>query len=437
MLSIEKRFAFSTQFAKYLSMSVLGMIGAVGTILADTFFISQQLGSIGLAALNIALPIFGIINGLGLMIGIGGATAYSIARARQQKEEANQFYTTAIVFAGIIGMILWLIGTLASKEVAYFFGADQVTIAMCHLYLKVILSFAPWFIFNYLWICFIRNDGNAHFPMLAMVIGNIANIILDYLFMYPFQWGIFGSALATGLAPMIGIMVSSFYIFGRNNHFHFSKLVPKFFFKIIELGLNSFINEFASSIVIMVFNILILKEAGNIGVAAYGVVANYALVVTSIFTGISQGAQPLLSQAHGQKQHCYVKQLYRSTLVVGAVVGILIVSIVWLWTSPLVSVFNSSHDPQLQQLAIQGMKLYFLGFLISGYNIITPVFFSSTERAKFASLVSSFRGLIGIIIVAIVMAWIWQLTGIWLAFLVVEILTALCITGIMYKYRYP
>lgn len=421
---MNKKFAFTPHYAKFLTLSVLGMLGAVGTILADTFFIAHQLGPVGLAALNIALPIFGILNGLGLMIGIGGATYYSISKARGDEQTANNSYTTSLLMATVVSVIIWLIGMLFSRQVAYFFGANSETIEWCQTYLKVIMCFAPGFLFNHLFISFIRNDGNAHLPMAAMLIGNFANIFLDYLFMYPMQMGIFGSALATGIAPLLGVATSSLYYWSKKYHFHIHKIEWRLIPKIIGLGTTSFVNEFSSSIVIMVFNLLILKQAGNTGVAAYGVVTNYALVILAVFTGMSQGAQPLLSQSYGERDDSLTERLYRSTLLVGFVFGVLTLIIAWGCTSPLVTVFNAEHDLALQKMAIEGMRLYFIGFLISGYNIITSVLFSATEKARMASIISIFRGLIGIIIVAVIMAQLWHLTGIWLAFPVVEVITA-------------
>lgn len=429
-----KQFAFTPQFAKFLSMSVLGMLGSVGTILADTFFVAQQLGPTGLTALNIALPIFGIINGLGLMIGIGGATYYSISKARGLDEESNDTYSTALMMAAFVGVLIWIGGMVFSKETAYLFGANAETIAMCQTYLKVIMCFAPWFLFNHLFISFIRNDGNAHLPMMAMLVGNFANIFLDYLFMYPMQMGIFGSALATGLAPLLGILTSSTYLLAKKQHFHLHKYQLKLVPKIMSLGVTSFVNEFSSGIVIMIFNILILKYAGNTGVAAYGVIANYALVVLAVFTGMSQGAQPLLSQSYGARQDEMTERLYRSTLLVSFIFSLMTIIVFWVWTSPLVTIFNSHHDMALQQLAIQGLRLYVIGFLFSGYDIMTAVYFSSTEKARIASIISIFRGLVGMIIIALIMSYLFHLTGIWLTFPVVELVTAILVFGLKKRY---
>lgn len=431
---MEKKFIFNSKFTKFITLSVLGMLGAVGTILVDTFFISQKLGPLGLAALNIALPVYGVLNGLGLMFGIGGATYYSISRAQSKKEQANNTYTTSLFIACIAGVIIWLVGLLAAEKISYLLGANSETIALCRPYLKVILCFGPWFILNHVFISFIRNDGNAHLPMAAMLIGNLANIVLDYLFMYPFHMGIFGSALATGLAPILGIMTSSIYYWTKSYHFHLHRIQYSLISKIASLGFTSFVNEFSSGIVILVFNILILKVSGNMGVAVYGIVANYALIILAVFTGISQGTQPLVSESYGKGDYQMANRLYRSSLLVSLLFGAGVFIIFFIFASPLATVFNSEHNAILQQMAIKGMRLYFIGFMISGYNIITSVFFSATEKARLSSIISTMRGLIGIIIVAVIMAIVFHLNGIWLAFPVTELMTALLVHQFIRRY---
>lgn len=423
-------FVINSQYVKFISLSILGMLGAVGTIIADTFFVSNQLGALGLAALNIALPIFGIINGIGLMIGIGGASYYSIYKVQQKDKKANMIYTTAFVLALIFGLVLFVVGLFFSRNVSIILGANLQTLSWCQTYLKVILCFAPGFILNHFWIAFIRNDGNAHYPMLSMLVGNFMNILLDYIFMYPMKMGIFGSALATGIAPLIGVSISLLYMLQKKHHFHFSMIQWNFAKKILAIGANSFVNEFAASFVILIFNALILKEAGNIGVAAYGVIANYALVMTAIYTGISQGVQPLMSQAYGKKDAIYLTQLYRTTILLGIMIGLFIYFLIFLFPSPFVAFFNTAHNMSLQRMAIQGMKLYFIGFIISIIPIITSVLFSTTEQPHLASFLSTFRGLIGMIIIAVLFAKFFGIIGIWLAFPTVELLSV-CVSIIL------
>ena len=414
-----------SEFGRYISLSILGMLGSSGTILADTFFVSNRLGSEGLAALNLAISVFGLINGVGMMFGIGGATRYAIFRTQGNQKKADETFTLAFACALTAGILFWLIGQLFSGEIVRLLGAEDSIYPMCRTYLYTVLCFAPCFILNHLFMAFIRNDGSPRLAMCTMMTGSLANIVLDYLFIYPFGMGIFGAALATGLSPVIGLGVSSLHrIYGRNR-FHFTRVIPSLreIRATAGIGLSAFFNEFSSSIVLVVFNLLILRAAGTVGVAAYGIVANLALVVLAVFTGISQGIQPLISRAHGRCDRQEIASLTRKSLLLAAGIGTVVFGIAFLGASGLVSWFNPAGDTALQSIAESGLRLYFVGFLFVGCNIVTASRFSATERAGAAFFLSFFRGFVGIIALAAVFSALWGMTGIWLAFPAAELLT--------------
>ena len=173
------------------------------------------------------------------------------------------------------------------------------------------------------------------------------------------------------------------------------------------------------------FNLLILGIAGNTGVAAYGIVANLALVALAIFTGIAQGSQPLVSRYYGKGQKKEVKKVLRYSAVTAGITGAAIFAAVFLMASPLAAVFNSEQNQVLQQMAELGLKLYFIGFLPAGINIIIAAYLGATENPKASFIISIIRGCIGITVLAAVFGRIWEMTGIWLAFPVCEALTLL------------
>ena len=172
---------------------------------------------------------------------------------------------------------------------------------MTNTYLKVLMMFGPFLVLNDTFNCFIRNDGNPKLSMAAMLTGSFSNIILDYVFIFPLDMGIFGAILATGLSPVISLCILSIYKFRKKNSFHIvrARHEGRTFGGILSIGVQSLITELSSGIVVLAFNIIILGLAGNTGVAAYAVIANTSIVAVSIFTGIAQGGQPLISAAHG------------------------------------------------------------------------------------------------------------------------------------------
>lgn len=412
-------------FARYMSLNILGMLGMSGYILADTFFVSSRLGSDGLAALNLAISVFGFINGLGMMLGIGGATRYAICKAREDDKEANASFTLSLV-AGIgAGVVLVLFGLLFSRPLAGLLGAEERILPMCAVYLRTAFLFAPFFILNHILVAFVRNDGSPKLAMTAMLVGSLSNIVLDYLFLYPLNMGIFGAALATGTAPIIGIAISSIHIFSGRSQF---KAVPtglslRKMAAVAGLGIAAFINEFSSGITLVVFNLLVMHAAGTIGVAAYGVVANLALVVLSVFTGIAQGSQPLLSHAYGMQDLSVVRRVYHMALLLASALGLLALGAALLFPAQLVSLFNSEGNTALQAIAEPGLKLYFIGFLFVGFNFVSAALLGATEQAGASFRVSFFRGCLGIVPAACLFAFLFGMTGIWLAFPAVELVT--------------
>lgn len=409
------------EFARYTSLNVLGMIGLSCYILADTFFVSRGLGAAGLTALNLAIPIYSFIHGSGLMLGVGGATKYSVFKGQRNDRKANEVFSNTIYAALALAAVFMLCGVFLSEKITFLMGADQEVFAMTNTYLRVILLFAPAFVMNDVLICFVRNDGNPKLSMSAMLIGSFSNIILDYVFIFPLRMGIFGAVLATGIAPVVSMLILSGHM-RREEHFGLvkKKLNPQLLRTIVSLGVPSLITEAAGGIVIIVFNKIILNIQGNVGVAAYGVVANLSLVILSIYTGIAQGMQPPVSKAHGTGDKNGTKQLLRYAMRTMLAVSFVIYLCIFLFADPIAGVFNSENNVRLQEMAVVGLKLYFLAVPFAGFNIVISMFFTATEKALPAQTVSLLRGLILIIPLALLLSYFAGLTGVWLAFPVTE-----------------
>ena len=423
------------EFLKYSSLNVLGMIALSCYILADTFFVSKALGADGLAALNLAIPVYSFINGSGLMIGMGGGIKYSIAKSQGAAQRADQTFTNSAVLTAVIAACFFLTGLLASGSLALLLGADGTVYEMTRTYLQVILLFAPMFMTNNLLLCFMRNDGAPQLSMAAMITGSLSNVVLDYVFMFPFGMGIFGAVLATGMAPVISILVLSPYLFRRKNQFHLRKcrISGKLALGIFSSGLPSLITEVSSGIVMIVFNTIILGIAGNIGVAAYGVIANLSLVVMSIYTGISQGIQPLLSSGYGTGNRKKTQSVLRYALVSAVLISVVVYVCVFFGADPIAAVFNSEQNATLQRIAVTGLKIYFTACVFAGFNIILSVYFTSTENALPAHIISILRGFVVIIPMAFLLSAAAELTGVWAAFPATELIVSLIGAGLFFR----
>lgn len=414
-------------FSRYTILSVLGTLGVSCYILADTYFVSKGLGTNGLTALNLAIPVYNFIHGTGLMLGMGGATRFSICKSQEKVKEAQIVYTNTLYLALIFSVVFVLIGFLFSKQMAILLGASADISEMTNTYLRWLLLFSPAFILNDVFLCFVRNDDSPQLSMIAMLVGSLSNILLDYIFIFPGGMGIFGAVFATGLSPMISMVMMLPHWIKRKSILRLVKtnIRKEIVKQELSLGFPSLIAQLSSGIVMITFNAMILKLAGNTGVAAYGVVANISLVIVAVYTGIAQGMQPLVSTGYGAGNNRQTKTILKyaqvTTLTVSGIVYLLIFS----FAEPITAVFNSECNAELQQIAVSGLKWYFISIPFVGYNMNLATFFTSIEKALPAHILSILRGLILIIPMAFLLSALWQMAGVWLAYPVTEFLTAL------------
>ena len=246
------------------------------------------------------------------------------------------------------------------------------------------------------------------------------------ILIYAGSMGMAGAALATAASPIVGMGINALHFRKKTNtlRFRWHKPTFKLLAHVSAVGVSGFIGEIAGGMTTMVLNFLILGLSGSIGVAAYGVVANVAIVATAIFSGISQGSQPLLSDAYSRGETGQVRQVLMMSILTALTLSVLMIVCFEVFAEPLVAVFNSEHDPVMADLACQGMRLYFLGYLFAGFNIAGTGYLSAVGAAKWAMITSILRGVAAIVLCALVMAALFGMTGVWLAFCAAEAITA-------------
>ena len=284
------------------------------------------------------------------------------------------------------------------------------------------LLFAPAFLTNNLLQCFVRNDGKPSLSMAAMIAGSFSNVLLDYVFIFPLDMGIFGAILATGLAPLISICVLSPYLILRKNKFHFVLSKPSFkaIGNIFSSGFSPFLTEATSGVVMFLFNFIILGISGNVGVAAFGVITVVSLVVTAIYTGLSQGLQPLISRHHGAKEKETVSTLLKYGIITSLLLSCLIYIVIFFSASNIVAIFNTEQDTLLASYANEGMRIYFTAIPFVGANIVLATYFLSTEKALFAQIISLLRGFFVLIPLAFLFSFLFKMMGIWITYPITE-----------------
>lgn len=416
----------SSQFVKYVAFNIAGMLGISFYIIADTFFISMALGSRGLAALNFTLAVFNIIYGFGQMVGIGGAARSSILKSIGKIKNFEKIFMNSLYIGMIAGLIFLLSGVFFTTEISYLLGADNETIAYTEVYICTLLCFAPCFILNYIITAYVRNDGNPKICMVAMLVSSIANIILDYIFIFTFSMGMYGAVFATGLSPIISLSVLCVHLAGKKTELKLIKccISIKRIMSLLKLGVSAFITEFSSSVTVIAFNFILLETSGNTGVAAYGIIANSALVASSIFSGVSQGVQPLASR-YCKENSQILRKIAAYTAITVILISVGIYLTVFFGAENIIAVFNSENNERLGRIAVKGIKIYFLGYLIAGMNIVSSAFFSAIDMAAKSAVISVLRSALLIVPSVIILGMLLKINGVWLSFTVTELITGI------------
>ena len=422
------------QFFKYVSQNIFGLLGTSCYILADTYFISQAAGTDGVTLLNLCLPIYNFIFAIGAMVGLGAATRYAILRA-QGDERCQRYFSNAIFCACALSVPFLLAGIFAPGSLLRLMGGDTEIVALGIPYARIFLMFTPFFMCNYIVSAFTRNDGDPSLAMVATLSGSLFNVVFDYIFMFPMGLGLPGAALATAVSPVLSICICSRHFFKKSNTLRFLRRAPsiRLLAQSCPLGVSGFVGELSSGVTTTVFNLLLLRLSGNVAVAAYGVIANFALVATAIFNGVAQGAQPLVSSCYGKNDMGGAKKLLFFGTGTALALAAVLYAVVVGFTDPLVAVFNSENSLQMAAFAHTGMRMYFVGYFFAGFNIVAAGYLGAVNRPAEASATSLCRGMVAIVACSLVLSAWFGMNGVWAAFPASEALTALLTVVLLLK----
>lgn len=408
-------------FFKYTGLSMFSTIGMSCYVLADTLFIANGVGTLGLTALNLVLPIYNIIFGIGIMLGTGGATRFSIFMSQGQ-QKAKDYFFYAIVLGLCFSIPFVIIGLCFPETIVFLLGGNTEVLEMASLYLRTFIIFTPFFILNHIFVIFIRNDQNPTLASLAMFCGTLFNIIFDYIFIFPCQLGMFGAALATGCSPIVSLCICLLHFKKKDNHLSFQRhhICMPYVIDIIKIGIPAFITELSSGIITFAFNKVIFGIGGNIAIASYGIICNLAIVVISLYTGIAQGVQPLMSQCYGHHDVKGISYYLKYSLLLSLFISCLIYGIVCIYPDMIISFFNSEGNIKIIEMTRNGLILYFSGFFFAGLNIIYISYFTSTQKIQHSFIVSLLRGGVVIIPLVIIFSSLFSLSGVWISFPISE-----------------
>ena len=425
--------SITSLFLKYLIPSVTGTLSVGVLIFIDTVFIGRGIGSMGLAALNTAIPAFTLYSSTGLLLGMGGATAAAIDSGRGNIRGKNKIFSHAVILSLGIGIIFTLLQGIFIDGLTSILGATDTLFPMVKSYLGIISKFTLFYLVPHVLNAFIRNDGNPNLTMIGMIVCGIINIILDYLFIFIFGWGMAGAALATGLSQVAYFLILVLHFYSPRNTLRVQrkKFQLKTASRILRIGFPSFLNDTSMGIAIFAFNLVLFKLKGDLAVSAYSIILNINFLIYLIFVGISQACQPLLSINYGAGNHKRVAETLKLGFLASALVAIATIILLNVFKYPVIRLFNNK-DIELIEMAAVGMPIFFSATLFMGLNVILAILFQAVENSSISSLLTFLRGLGLIITGLVVLPRFFGIIGVWGTPLFAETIT-LIIAFIFYR----
>lgn len=411
-------------YFKYFFPTMCAALSTSIYILFDTIFIGQGVGSLGLTALNIALPIYSIYFGTGLLIGIGGSTLMSIEKGREREYKAQKIFTLSFVFGLILAIIYTIVGFVFLEEIAVILGATKEVLPLVKEYMIVVVFGTIPFVMGSILAPFIRADKAPKKAMFAVIFSGFLNIILDYIFVFPLDMGMRGAAIATVFSYTISCLILLTHLLSKNNTLRFKKDFYKLSYitRIFKCGLPSLFIEVSLGFVIFIFNIQILKIIGDDGVTAYSIISNTGIIAVALFNGISQTIQPLISINMGANLKERATRLRNLGLFTALVIGVAFFILCIIFPEQIVRIFVNPNNEVLA-IAINSIRIYSIAFIVMGINMVSGAYFQSIELAKESFIIAFCRGLLFVSICVFILPIFLGINGVWLSVPIGELLT--------------
>ncbi|MBC1969358.1 multidrug efflux MATE transporter FepA [Listeria marthii] len=421
-------------YFRYLVPSLVGMLLMSLNIVIDGIFVGHKLGGVALAGINIAVPVFTIFTAISIWIGIGAATQFSFAIGEKNVAKAQTIFTNAILAVVSLTIIIGIIAFIFKEPLAYFLGANDDTIGYVLEYMNILLIFGFALTLENILSIFVRNDGDPNLSMIALIVTAISNVILNYLFLFVFEWGVTGSALATMLAIIIGVFILITHFFKKSSRLKFVKVDwnKAFFKKTLSIGLPSFLAEVGVSVFTLGYNISIAAIAGTAGVAAFSVLNYTHSVILMLFLGMGSAIQPLISYYRGAKARQKELETLKIAIIVAFSTGVGFLLVGFFGSNLLVSMFGN-FSPEIRELASNGIKLFYTAYLFMGFNFVMMTYFQTSDKVKMATWITISREIIFMVIFLLVLPPIIGIPGVWLAIPISEMIVAASIVVYMKK----
>lgn len=426
----------------FAAPSIFMMIFTSIYSIVDGFFVSNFVGKTPFAAVNFIMPVLMILGALGTMFGTGGSALVAKTLGEGDREKANRFFTLFIVLPFVLGLVMTVIGLLILPKIAAWFGAEGEMLEFCIRYGRIILLSTAPFMLQYAYQSFFVTAEKPMLGFIFTVAAGVCNIVLDALFIVGFGWGIEGAALATAISETFGGLAPCIYFTKKNSSLlRFGKLQFDLHatIKAATNGLSEFVSTISMSVVGILYNIQLLKYAGENGVAAYGVIMYVNFMFIAIFIGFSVGTTPITGYNYGAQNHDEMKNLLKKSIVIIGSFAVILFASAELLAGPIADIFVG-YDAELRSMTVTGFRIYAVSFLFSGFSIFGSAYFTALNNGLISATISFMRTLVFEMGAVLLLPLVMGLTGIWSSIIVAEIASVILTTAFIIakknKYHY-
>lgn len=425
-----------TRLLRFVFPSIVMMIFTSIYGVVDGLFVSNYVGKTPFAAVNLIMPFLMIMGAIGFMFGTGGSAVVSQALGEGKPDKANQYFSMMVYVVIGCGILLTLIGLIVLRPIAEAFGAEGEMLDYCVIYGRIILCALTAFMLQNVFQSFLVTAERPKLGLAVTIAAGVANMLLDFVFIVIFHWGVVGAAAATAASQLIGGFVPLVYFFRPNTSLLKlvkTKIDATILLKTCINGSSELMTNISLSLVNILYNFQLMRYIGEDGIAAYGVIMYVSFIFIAIFIGYSIGSAPIIGYQYGAGNYEELKGLFRKSLCLISLWNILLTVIAIVTAQPLARVFVG-YDAELTALTRRGLCLYSLSFLITGINIFGSAFFTALGNGVVSAAISFLRTLLFQIAAVLILPLFLGLDGIWLAIVAAELLALIVTVGFFIKH---
>ncbi|MGL5439708.1 MAG: MATE family efflux transporter [Filifactoraceae bacterium] len=426
------------KFLNYMIPSVFAMWIFSLYTMVDGMFVAWGVGSMGLAGVNIAMPYINFIFAFSLLFATAVSTSVAIAFGKGEKEKANRLFSMNTIFLLIISILFTLLTFIFMDKVCKFLGASSETLKYVKTYLSIISLFNWAFILSYNFEVLVKVDGFPRLATVGVLASALTNVVLDYIFIMIFNWGVAGAAWATGISQVVAVLIFTIHFMGKKASLLFVKFpinLLRVYKDILPIGVSDSITEFSVGLTTFIFNTTILRYIGDSGIVSFTVISYFNTIVLMTMIGITQGMQPLVSYHYGSgERHIYI-QFLRYAVISVVATSVALFFLAFFGTYDIVALFISTKEIDLINETVKAMKIFSWTFLIMGFNVIISGYFVAITKAKYAMIIATCRGFLFLWIIVKLLTGIWGTGGIWISAFVSETLCLMVSLFLMIRFR--